>query len=50
MSEPELVRDMVKCLKEETGKKISIKNRIGVDGKGILLNDRKHLIQPFLQN
>ena len=40
MSEPELVRDMVKCLKEETGKKISIKNRIGIDGRGILKNDR----------
>ena len=40
MSESELVRDMVKCLKEETGKKISIKNRIGIDGRGILKNDR----------
>lgn len=40
MSDPELVRDMVKYLREETGKKISIKNRIGIDGRGILEDDR----------
>lgn len=40
MSAPELVRDMVKYLREETGKKISIKNRIGIDGRGILEDDR----------
>lgn len=40
MSDPEFVRDVVSILKDNTGKKISIKNRIGIDGKGILENDR----------
>ncbi|CAM3095775.1 tRNA dihydrouridine(20/20a) synthase DusA [Streptobacillus ratti] len=41
MSEPELVRDIAQAMKEYSGKEVTIKNRIGIDGKGILENDRK---------
>ncbi|WP_064590413.1 tRNA dihydrouridine(20/20a) synthase DusA [Streptobacillus moniliformis] len=41
MSEPELVRDIAQAVKEYSGKDVTIKNRIGIDGKGILENDRK---------
>ncbi|CAM3134525.1 tRNA dihydrouridine(20/20a) synthase DusA [Streptobacillus felis] len=41
MSEPQLVRDIAQAVKEYSGKPVSIKNRIGIDGKGILENDRK---------
>ena len=36
MAYPYLVRDMVKAIKEHTKKKITVKHRIGIDGKGIL--------------
>lgn len=36
MAYPYLVRDMIKAIKEETNKKVSVKHRIGIDGKGIL--------------
>ncbi len=41
MSEPELVRDIAQAVKEYSGKVVTIKNRIGIDGRGILKNDRK---------
>lgn len=40
MSEPYLVKDMINVIKENTGKKVSVKHRIGIDGKGVLENDR----------
>lgn len=40
MANPKLVKELVRILKEETGKKVSVKNRIGIDGSGILENDR----------
>lgn len=40
MSKPYLVKEFVRILKEETNKKITIKNRIGIDGRGILENNR----------
>lgn len=40
MSEPYFVRDVVNILKDETQKRITIKNRIGIDGRGILENDK----------
>ncbi len=36
MAYPCLVRDMIKAIKEETNKKVTVKHRIGIDGKGIL--------------
>lgn len=36
MAYPYLVRDMIKAIKEETNKKVTVKHRIGIDGKGIL--------------
>lgn len=36
MAYPYLVRDMVKAMKQYTTKKITVKHRIGIDGKGIL--------------
>lgn len=36
MAYPYLVRDMIKAIKEETQKKVTVKHRIGIDGKGIL--------------
>lgn len=36
MAYPYLVRDMIKAIKEETSKKVTVKHRIGIDGKGIL--------------
>lgn len=38
MAYPYLVRDMVKAIKNHTNKKITVKHRIGIDGKGILDN------------
>lgn len=50
MSNPKLVRDMAYIIKNETGKKVSIKNRIGIDGKGILENDRLiHSLDELLE-
>lgn len=40
MSKPFLVKDIVRIIEEETGKKVTIKNRIGIDGTGILENDK----------
>ncbi|WP_156299716.1 tRNA dihydrouridine(20/20a) synthase DusA [Streptobacillus canis] len=50
MSEPELVRDIAAAVKEYSGKKVTIKNRIGIDGKGILENDRKIISYEELIN
>ena len=36
MAYPELVLDILKAIKEATGKTVTIKHRIGIDGKGIL--------------
>ena len=36
MAYPELVLDILKAIKEATGKAVTIKHRIGIDGKGIL--------------
>lgn len=36
MAYPYLVRDMIKAIKEETNKRVTVKHRIGIDGKGIL--------------
>ena len=36
MAYPYLVRDMIKATKENTNKKVTVKHRIGIDGKGIL--------------
>ncbi|MBS4539329.1 tRNA dihydrouridine(20/20a) synthase DusA [Clostridium sp. D2Q-11] len=36
MAYPELVRDMVKVMKENTDKPITVKHRIGIDGNGVL--------------
>lgn len=41
MAYPYLVKDMINILSENTGKVISVKNRIGIDGKGVLENDLK---------
>lgn len=41
MGDKELLKDIVLAIKEVTNKKISIKHRIGIDGKGIFLDNRK---------
>lgn len=43
MSEPDLVCDIVKNMKEVTDKPISIKHRIGIDGTGILKEPKKYM-------
>lgn len=40
MAYPELVRDIVKGMKNVTNTPITIKHRIGIDGRGILENDK----------
>lgn len=40
MSEPKLVKEIVKSIKEITNKPITIKHRIGIDGTGILDNNK----------
>ena len=39
MAYPELVLDILKAIKEATAKTVTIKHRIGIDGKGILPDD-----------
>lgn len=41
MSDINLLKEIVLATLENTNKKVSVKHRIGIDGKGVLLNDRK---------
>ncbi|WP_435308628.1 tRNA dihydrouridine(20/20a) synthase DusA [Sebaldella termitidis] len=48
MAYPELVLDILKAIKEATGKAVTIKHRIGIDGKGILSdNAEKTLFDKY---
>lgn len=50
MSELSLVTEIVKAISKVTNKPITVKHRIGIDGKGILPNDTRYFGYDFLVN
>lgn len=50
MSDPDLLCNMVKILKDICKKPITVKHRIGIDGTGVLENDKKYMGYEYLLN
>lgn len=48
MSEVDLVVDIINEMKKETDKPITVKHRIGIDGKGVLKDDKRYFGYDFL--